>query len=217
MLPGAGAVDDDEQQRDGSRRSGRALARSSLPYWRRLALVLALSLASTGALAVPAAPLARLLRRRAARPRSAHARPHRRAVRARLDRQLRAERRSAGCATRACRRTSCSTCGWRCTAICSGCRRASTRARGSATSCRASTTTSARSSASPPRPRWPGSATCCSSSARSACWPGSTCGCSLVAVRPRRSAIWALVLLPRPARGARAACCASAAPTSAAS
>ena len=57
---------------------------------------------------------------------------------------------SADCATRACRPTSCSTCVWRCTGICSGCRRASTRGPGSATSCRASTTTSARFSGSPP-------------------------------------------------------------------
>ena len=127
---------------------------------------------------VGAAPLARHRRRRAAGARPVTAVHDGRAVRDRLDRHLRAEHRSAGCATRGCRRTSCSTCGSRCTATCSACRRGSTRAPGSATSCRASTTTSASCSASPPRPRSAGSATCCSSPAPSACWPGSTCGCS---------------------------------------
>ena len=141
----------------------------SFPYWRRLALVMVLSLASTGRVALPAAPLARRLRRRAARPRRRRASSASSALfAADLARQLRPERRSAGCATPASRPTSCSTCGWRCTGTCSACRRASTRARGSATSCRASTTTSARSSGSPPRRRSRGSATCCSSSARSA-------------------------------------------------
>ena len=60
---------------------------------------------------------------------------------------------SADCATRASRPTSSSTCGWRCTGICSACRRASTRTCGWATSCRASTTTSAKSSAWLPRRR----------------------------------------------------------------
>ena len=41
---------------------------------------------------------------------------------------------SAGCGTRACRRTSCSTCGSRSTGTCSACRRGSTRGRRSATS-----------------------------------------------------------------------------------
>ena len=51
----------------------RRALRFIVPYWRRLALVLALSLPQHRAVALPAAPLARLLRRRAARPRP-HAR-----------------------------------------------------------------------------------------------------------------------------------------------
>ena len=64
-----------------------------VPYWRRLALVMVAEPRQHGRLALPAAPLPRLLRRRAARPRRRAPRPHRRAVRADLDRQLRAERR----------------------------------------------------------------------------------------------------------------------------
>ena len=140
------------------------------------------------ALAVPAAAVARLLRSRADRPRSRLRSCASSLLFAAVSvAQLRASTSSAVCATRACRRTSCSTCGSRCTGTCSGCRRASTRGPGLATSCRESTTTSARFSGSRRRRRSPGSATCCSSSAPSRCWRGSTSGCFSSPSRRRRS------------------------------
>jgi hypothetical protein len=87
------------------------------------------------------------------------------------------------------------------------CRRASTRARAWATSSRASTATSARSSAWRRRRRWPGWATSCFSSAAPSCSSGSTGSCPLVTAAVMPLSLLGAGLLPPPPRspGGRAA------------
>ena len=108
---------------------------------------------------------------------------------------------TAASAIRASRRRSCSTCGCRSTSTCSGCRRASTRAPASATSSRGSTTTSARSSAWPPRRRWRGSATCCSSPAAWCMMIWLDWRLSLIALAPMPISLVALAFYRRRLEG----------------
>ena len=72
-------------------RDMRRALRFVVPYWRRLALVVLISIDEHRADALSASPVARLLRSRAGRPRRAVSASHRRRLRRRNRAQLRAE------------------------------------------------------------------------------------------------------------------------------